>query len=106
MSFPKITKLSDKRKKAIRARFNNKYSLDDFIAMFKKAEASEFLKGGNNRNWIATFDWMITDEHMAKILDGNYDNSSKKYRGNNKGFRPTDLNGQYDNLPPAEVIEV
>lgn len=25
-----------------------------------------------NRNWSATFDWMVKDANMAKILDGNY----------------------------------
>ena len=40
--------------------------------MFELAEGSRFLKGGNNRNWQATFDWMITDANMPKVLDGNY----------------------------------
>lgn len=72
VSFPKLTKLSDKRKKSIRARFNQGYTLDDFKRLFELAEGSKFLKGGNNRNWHATFDWMITDANMAKVLDGNY----------------------------------
>ena len=72
VSFPKLTKLSDKRKKTIRARFNQGYTIDDFTRLFELAEGSRFLKGGNNRNWQATFDWMITDANMAKVLDGNY----------------------------------
>jgi 5-methylcytosine-specific restriction endonuclease McrA len=72
VSFPRLTTLSDARKRAIRARLNT-YTIDDFALMFKKAEASTFLKGGNERNWRATFDWMIKDSNMAKILDGNYD---------------------------------
>lgn len=40
--------------------------------MFEMAEGSSFLKGANNRNWSATFDWMVKDANMAKILDGNY----------------------------------
>ena len=75
VSFPKLTILSDDRKKAIKARLN-KYSVADFQTMFTKAEASDFLKGANNRNWTATFDWMIKDANMAKILDGNFDNKS------------------------------
>lgn len=72
VSFPKLTKLSDKRKKTIRARFNQGYTIDDFTRLFELAEGSRFLKGGNNRNWQATFDWLITDANMAKVLDGNY----------------------------------
>jgi predicted phage replisome organizer len=75
VSFPRLTTLSDARKKAIRARLNT-YTIDDFALMFAKAEASSFLKGGNDRNWSATFDWMIKDSNMAKILDGNYDNKA------------------------------
>ena len=72
VSFPRVTVLSDARKKAIKARLNT-YSLDDFKLMFEKAEDSSFLKGKNDRNWFARFDWMIKDSNMAKILDGNYD---------------------------------
>lgn len=72
-SFPKCTTLSDARKKAIRARFVAGYTIDDFNTAFTKAEASPFLKGQNNRNWTATFDWMLKDANFVKILDGNYD---------------------------------
>lgn len=75
VSFPRLTSLSDARKKAIKARLKT-YSLEDFRQMFMKAEASSFLKGKNDRNWSATFDWMIKDSNMAKILDGNYDDRS------------------------------
>ena len=74
-SFSSVKSLSDARKKAIKARMNT-YSIEDFEALFKKAESSTFLKGGNNRNWTANFDWLIKDANMAKVLDGNYD--SKK----------------------------
>jgi predicted phage replisome organizer len=75
VSFPKITKLSDSRKKAIKARLNT-YSYDDFQKLFNKAEASDFLKGKNSRDWQGNFDWLIKDSNMAKTLDGNYDNKS------------------------------
>ena len=71
VSFPRLTKLSDSRKKAIRARMKQ-YSVDDFRRMFEMAESSDFLKGKNGKNWSATFDWMVKDANMAKILDGNY----------------------------------
>ena len=71
VSFPSLRTLSDARKKAIKARLNT-YTVDDFKQCFENAEASSFLKGGNNRNWTATFDWLIKDQNMAKVLDGNY----------------------------------
>ena len=71
VSFPRVTKLSENRKKAIRARLKV-YTPDDFKKMFEMAESSSFLKGANSRNWSATFDWLINDSNMAKVLDGNY----------------------------------
>ena len=71
VSFPRLSKLSESRKKAIKARLQT-YSVEDFQRMFEMAECSSFLKGANNRNWSATFDWMVKDANMAKILDGNY----------------------------------
>lgn len=76
VSFPRIKVLSESRKKAIRARLKV-YSLEDFRALFQNAEESDFLKGSNSRNWNATFDWLIKDGNMAKVLDGNYQNRGK-----------------------------
>lgn len=77
VSFPRLTRLSEKRKRAIKARLR-KYSIDDIKRAFELAEESDFLKGENNRNWSATFDWMMNDANMAKILDGNYKNKDAK----------------------------
>lgn len=75
-SYPSVKTLSEARKKAIKARLNA-YSIDDFRTLFEKAEASSFLKGSNDRNWTANFDWLIKDANMAKVIDGNYDNKGK-----------------------------
>ena len=77
-SYPRLVKLSDARKRAIRARLNSGYTVDDFLRLFKTAEQSDFLKGKNNRNWRATFDWLISDANMAKVLDGNYENRKRE----------------------------
>lgn len=71
LSYPKVNKISEARKKAIRARLNE-YDIKDFEKLFNMAEQSSFLKGKNNRNWSANFDWLIKDSNMAKVLDGNY----------------------------------
>lgn len=76
VSYPSVRTLSEARKNAIKARLKA-YSLDDFKILFEKAEASSFLKGSNERNWSATFDWLIKDSNMAKVIDGNYDDKGK-----------------------------
>ncbi len=80
VSFPSVKALSDARKKAIRARLNV-YTIDDFKTLFENAENSSFLKGGNDRNWTATFDWLIKDSNMAKVLDGNYSDKKSSNQG-------------------------
>lgn len=72
-SLSKCTKMSEARKKSIKARFSSGYTLEDFKTVFSKAEASGFLKGRNDWNWKASFDWLISDKYMAKVLDGAYD---------------------------------
>ncbi len=71
VSLPHVTKLSEARKKAIRARYNQ-YDIEDFKRLFETAEGSSFLKGGGGQDWVASFDWLIKDSNMAKVLDGNY----------------------------------
>lgn len=80
-SLPAVKSLSDARRKAIKARLNS-YTVDDLNEAFMKAEASDFLKGKNDRNWRANFDWILKDANIAKILDGLYDN--RQARSQNK----------------------
>lgn len=82
VSLQKVKALSDSRKKAIKARLNT-YSFEDIKTVFEKAEASDFLKGKNDRNWQANFDWLMKDSNFAKVLDGNYDNKPKNGGKNN-----------------------
>ena len=71
VSLPRVQNLSDGRRKAIKARLRS-YTLDDLKRAFELVESSSFLKGSNDRNWTANFDWIMKDQNLAKILDGNY----------------------------------
>lgn len=72
VSFPKVRSISEARRKAIKARLTTGYTIEHFKELFQRAEASSFLKGKNDRNWQATFDWLIKDSSIAKVIDGNY----------------------------------
>lgn len=78
VSFPSVRSLSDARRKAIKARLKT-YSLEDFKTVFENAEASSFLKGSNDRNWSANFDWLIADKNMAKVLENTYADKPSRY---------------------------
>lgn len=100
VSFPRLKTLSENRKKSIKARFNSGYTYENFQELFKKAENSSFLKGANNRNWSATFDWLIKDSNMAKVLDGNYDNINSIGKNYNGGT-PVWTEEDYNYVPPS-----
>ena len=74
-SLPPLNVLSDSIKADILESIE-KYGLEKINLLFEKAEASSFLKGNNKRNWVATFDWLINADNIAKVLNGNFD--SKK----------------------------
>lgn len=78
VSLQSVRKISNARKKAINARLKM-YSLDEVIEVFTLAESSNFLKGANNINFKANFDWLMSDKNMAKVLEGKY-NNDKTFR--------------------------
>lgn len=96
-SLPRVTSLSEARRKAIRARLKT-YTPDDLKRVFIKAEQSSFLKGANDRNWSANFDWLLKDSNIAKVLDGNYDNirapAAQKIQGGSRTAQQ--LDASYD----------
>lgn len=69
---PKVLRLSTSRKRHIKARFSDGYTIDDFERLFKMTVSSPFLCGENGRNWTANFDWLIEPGNMIKVLEGNY----------------------------------
>ncbi|MCI6830507.1 MAG: hypothetical protein MR896_00250 [Clostridiales bacterium] len=92
ISLPKCTKLSDARRKAIAARLRT-YTREEIHRAFALAQESEFMAGRNDRNWTASFDWIMKDTNMAKILDGNYNN--RKGRENDAGNQFAERFSQY-----------
>lgn len=72
MSFPRLRCIEGTRKKSVAARWRQYGDIEIFRELFEKVEASEFLKGVNDRSWSATFDWLVNANNMAKVLEGNY----------------------------------
>ena len=70
-SFPAVIKLTETRKRAIKARLKD-YGLEEIKRAFSLAGQSDFLKGSSG--WQASFDWLMKPANMTKVLDGNYTN--------------------------------
>jgi uncharacterized protein YdaU (DUF1376 family) len=74
-SFPRLARLTDARKTKIKIRLAEAGSMEKLCELFRKMEASRFLKGDNPRGWKATFDWLFENEkNWVKVIEGNYDN--------------------------------
>lgn len=76
ISYPKIKTIDGNRKTAVGARWRTYKSLETFKELFTIAENTPFLKGENERNWSADFDWMMKPTNFAKILEHKYDDRS------------------------------
>ena len=72
----RVTLLTDARKALVRARLAE-YDNDINVLRLAvdKIIASSYANGENPRNWVATFDWLMTQENLVKTLEGNYDNA-------------------------------
>ena len=77
ISFPTIRAVSEKRKKAVEKLLKN-YSMEDFRKLFENAESSSFLKGTGG-GWKASFDWLIKEDNLLKVLEGNYADKPTRY---------------------------
>ena len=76
VSFPRITAMSETRKKAVASRWRESgESLDVMREVFARAEGSDFLTGRSGGDWRASFDWLIKASNWQKVLEGNYDNA-------------------------------
>lgn len=60
-------------------------SPDELKEIFIRAQSSPFLTGGGDKGWKASLDWILKEENIAKILDGNFDKpkrtAGQKQRG-------------------------
>ena len=72
VSLPSVQKLTDKRKRALKS-ITKKFSVENLKTVFKKAEESSFLNGSSDKWSGATFDWLIKEDNIVKVLEGNYD---------------------------------
>ena len=89
ISLPPIAKITDKRKQSILARVRE-HGVESIDTVIDNASKSKFMAGDNDRNWVATFDWIIKPSNYIKVLEGNYLD-----RGGNKNGADT-KDDQYD----------
>lgn len=75
VSLPKVTKLTDMRRRAIRSAIQQDVNFD---ILFHMVEASDFLTNRSGKFSGCGFDWILKPANMVKILEGNYTNKPTK----------------------------
>lgn len=70
---PQCRGLSDKRKAHIRARLSER-PFGEWLALFQRVNDTPFLRGENDRGWVASLDWLVSSpDNALKVLEGKYD---------------------------------
>ncbi|GKX29037.1 hypothetical protein SH1V18_15170 [Vallitalea longa] len=80
VSLPKVLKLTDKRKKAIKKVYESKVidkDIERFTRIFQMTESSDFLTGRDGIWCACNFDWLLKSDNPVKILEGTYANRVK-----------------------------
>lgn len=80
---PKVTKITDVRRSALHARFEEIEEKEPgqifatFRRLFEHVKASAFLQGKKG-SWRANFDWLMNPQNFAKVMGGSYDDPAPK----------------------------
>lgn len=105
-SLSRATELTTSRKNSIRLRWG-KYAnhvtgpLAIFDSLFKKAEGSDFITGRDGK-WKGKrgIDWLLNEQNMVKVLEGNYDNIGRNLIGS------ASQTGRLEEvLPPGHILQ-
>lgn len=113
-SFPKVQRLSDQRRKAVKARLNS-FSLDEIVKAIHLADESPFMHGNGDKNWTADFDWIMGvksggDQHLTRILEGAYSRNktgdkARSGTSSNKFHNFSQRETDYDSIVAAKTAQ-
>jgi hypothetical protein len=70
--FPKVATLTSKRKATVLARLREVPEVGRWRSAIALLPASPFLRGENERGWVANFDWLMRPDTLTKLEEGNY----------------------------------
>jgi len=83
-NLPQAKVLTERRKQMVLARLHE-HGYEKILVMLRNAGTSNFLAGDNQRQWVATFDWLFRPGNFAKVLEGNYANN-RSAKANKSAF--------------------
>ena len=91
---PKVQMMTDARAKRLRPLLNKFFGgkRSRWRAYCQKIRNTPFLLGAGSTGWKANFDWAIKPQNVAKVLEGNYDDSAGN--GDRTDFDPDEVERQ------------
>jgi hypothetical protein len=110
-TLPKIENFSDSRKKQVVTRIRQGITVERFEQSVVCCTQKPFLRGENDRNWNATFDWLIkNDRNIEKAITESYGTNNGGNKSNGKTDRAietaTKLFNEYENNAGTHGIEL
>lgn len=76
-SFSPVSSVEKWRIEKVGALWETCPDLDTFREVFEIFEASDFLKGGGDKGWKASFDWLMKPDNFRKVMEHQYDERPK-----------------------------
>lgn len=70
--------LSAARAAKLRARIKRAGGIAEWMTQIRRAAASDFLTGKSESGWKASFDFLAQESSFDRLIEGNYDNSTRK----------------------------
>lgn len=77
-SFSPVSSVEKWRIEKVGALWQTCPDLDTFREVFEIFEASDFLKGGGEKGWKASFDWLMKPDNFRKVMEHQYDERPKE----------------------------
>lgn len=86
--FPRVLKLTDLRRRHLRARLAE-MGPEKLVEAITQLAATPFTRGENARGWVADFDWLIANStNVLKVLEGKYADRVAEVRSGNSRASP------------------
>lgn len=75
--FPQCAQLTAKRRKALKSRLSDPYWEQHWQTALEVVKRTGWLRGDNDRGWVANFDWFIRPDTVVKLIESGVDVGEK-----------------------------
>lgn len=75
--FAAVEKMGPARQKHLQARLRDSWWRENYAKAIAAMPGRPFLRGENDRGWIANVDWFLRPDTATKILEGQYSGGGK-----------------------------